>query len=139
MHPLQISDDTGIQLNYDEIRLKSIRAAQNLQQRGYRSKKVFGILAKNSHHLAPIVFASVYLGCPVNTLDPSFGKAELLHMLKTTKPTIMFCDIEFGDLVRECLIELDNNAKIFTFGGTNTHAEQVENLFVETHNEDIFV
>lgn len=60
-------------------------------------------------------------------------------MLKTTKPAAMFCDAEMCDLVRECLIELDNNAKIFTFGGTKTDAEHVENLFVETHNEDIFV
>lgn len=79
------------------------------------------------------------IGCPVNTLDPSFGKAELLHMLKTIKPALMFCDIEAHDLVRECLTELGNNAKIFTFGGSINGSEQVSNLFIETFNESYFL
>ncbi|XP_031623989.1 probable 4-coumarate--CoA ligase 1 [Contarinia nasturtii] len=135
----QISDDSGIQLTYDEIRLKTIRAAQNLQKRGYKSKNVVGIIAKNSHHLAPIVFASLAIGSAVNTLDTSFKKAELLHMLKTTKPVVIFCDVEVYDLVKECFAELKNDSKIFTFGGNKGDSEQVENLFEETHNEDDFV
>ncbi|XP_031621710.1 4-coumarate--CoA ligase 1-like isoform X2 [Contarinia nasturtii] len=119
--------------------MKTIRAAQNLQKRGYRSKQVFGVLAKNSHHLAPIVFASLAIGSAVNTLDPTFGKTELLHMLKTIKPALIFCDVEACDLVKVCLNELNNDAKIFTFGGSTDDSEQVENLFVETHNESKFV
>ncbi|XP_031621711.1 4-coumarate--CoA ligase-like 7 [Contarinia nasturtii] len=135
----QISDDSGIQLTYDELRMKTIRAAQNLQKRGYHSKEVFGIVAKNSHHLAPIVFASLAIGSAVNSLDPSFGKTELLHMLKIITPTLIFCDVESYDLLKECLVELKNDAKIFTFGGSTDDSEQVENLFVETHNEAEFV
>lgn len=126
-------------MSFDEIRIKLIRAAQNLQKRGYNSKEVFAVLAKNSHHLAPIVFASLAIGSAVNTLDPQFSKTELLHMLKTTKPALMFCDIDVYDLAKECLIELGNGAKIFTFGGSKGDSEQVENLFTETHNEIDFV
>lgn len=126
-------------MSYNEIRLKSIRAARNLQARGYKAKQVFGFLAKNSHHLAPVVFASFYLGCPVNTLDASFGKVELIHMLKTTKPTLMFCDTETYDLLKESLHELGNNAKIFTFGGKKGDSEQVENLFIENGNDYEFM
>lgn len=135
----QISDNDGIRLTFEEIRIKSIRAAQNLQQRGYNSGKVFGILARNSHHLAPIVFASFNLGCPVSGLDTSFGRTELLHMLNITKPTILFCDVEKYDLVKECLIELESNAKVFTFGGSTYGSEPVENLFSDTKNERMFV
>lgn len=138
-HYPQISNDSGIQLSYDEIRIRIIRAAQNLQKRGVNTKMVFGVLAKNSHHLAPIVFASMCLGCPVNALDPTFKKSELLHMLKTTEPALMFCDSEAYDLVKECLIELGNPAKIFVFGDSKDGAESVENLFDETHDEDTFV
>lgn len=126
-------------MSFTEIRTKTIRAAQNLQKRGYKSKQVFGLLAKNSHHVAPIVFASISIGCPVNTLDPTFGKTELIHMLKTTKPILMFSDIGSHDLLKECLMELGNDAKIFTFGGSKGEAEPVENLFSETNNEDDFV
>lgn len=100
---------------------------------------MFAVLAKNSHHLAPIVFASLAIGSAVNTLDPQFSKTELLHMLKTTKPVLIFCDVDVYDLVKECLIELKNGAKIFTFGGSRGDSEQVENLFTETHNEIDFV
>lgn len=136
---MQISDDSGVQFTYDELRVKTIRAAQNLRKRGYHSKEVFGILAKNSHHLAPIVFASLAIGSAVNTLDPSFGKTELLHMLKTIKPALVFCDVDVSNLVKECLNELGNEAKVFTFGGSSGDSEPVENLFTETHNEDEFV
>lgn len=96
-------------------------------------------MAKNSHHVAPIVFASISNGCPVNTLDPSFGKTELCHMLKTTKPVLLFCDVEGYELVKKCLSELGNKAKVFTFGGSKGEAEPVENLFAETHTEESFL
>lgn len=126
-------------MTFNEIHEKTIRAAQNLQKRGYGSKQVFGLMAKNSHHVAPVVFASISIGCPVNTLDCSFGKTELIHMLSTTKPKLMFCDIEVYDLVKKCLLELCNDAQIFTFGGSKGESEQVENLFSETQNELDFV
>lgn len=126
-------------MTFEEIRIKTIRAAQNLQKRGYKSKEVFGVLARNSHHLAPIVFASMSIGCSVNTLDASFGKTELVHMLNVTKPTLMFCDVDVYDLLKECLTDLGNDAKIFVFGGGKDEAESVENLFLETHNEDHFL
>ncbi|XP_055298411.1 uncharacterized protein LOC129566474 [Sitodiplosis mosellana] len=135
----QISDNDGIELSFNEIRQKTIRAAENLLDRGYKPKQVFGLMAKNSHHVAPIVFGSISIGCPVNTLDPSFKKAELIHMLITIKPVLMFCDVGVYDLVSECLAELKNDAKIFTFGGSKGKAEPVEKLLLETHNEDYFV
>lgn len=135
----QISDDTGAQLTFDEIRLKTIRAAQNLQKRGAAPKQVFSFVANNSQYLTPMVFASMCLGSPINTMDASFGKAELIHMLKATKPGLIFCDIEAYDATKESLDELGNNAKIFTFGGSNGGSEPVENLFQETGNEDEFM
>lgn len=138
----QISDDTGVQLTFDEIRLKTIRAAQNLQKRGDATKQVFSFVANNSQYLTPMVFASMCLGCPIgwiDTMDASFGKAELIHMLKTTKPRLIFCDIEVYDATKESLDELGNNAQIFTFGGCKGGSEPVENLFEETGNEDEFM
>lgn len=126
-------------MTYDEIRIKTIRAAQNLQARGYNQKHVFGMIAANSHHVAPIFFASISNGCKINPLDPSFGKTEIIHMLGITKPVVMFCDIACYDLLNECLIELKNKAKVFTFGGQIGQSEPVENLFEETHKEHEFM
>lgn len=134
-----MSDDSGITMRYDEIRTRSIRIAQNLQARGYEKGQVFGIIAANSQNVAPVVFAAFYLGCPMNTMDPSFGKKEITHMLGTTAPSLMFCDAKVYDLLSECLRELGNNAAIFTIGGEAGDSEPVENLFVECGDVEEFV
>lgn len=135
----QINHDTGITQTFDELRTKSIRAAQNLQSRGYKKGQVFGFIASNTHHIAPVVFASLYLGCPLNTMDPSFARTEITHMLTITTPTVMFCDVKIYDVVKECLTALGNDAHIFTFGGQSGDSEPVESLFEAEGSEFDFV
>lgn len=118
--------------------LKTVRAAQNLKKLGHQSNNVFVFMAKNTDYLAPIIFASFCLGCPVNVLDSSFKKAEIIHMLQITEPRLMFCDIEVYSLVSECLKELENDAQIFTFGEQCGNSIAVETLFVETGVESAF-
>lgn len=60
-------------------------------------------------------------------------------MLTITKPVLMFCDVACYDLLNECLLELGNKAKVFTFGGQKGQSEPVENLFVQTHKEHEFM
>lgn len=126
-------------MTFDDIRIKTIRAAQNLQALGYKPKDVFMVIARNSHHLAPVAFASLAINCPFNALDPSFGKTEVIHMMKITRPVLVFCDVGCYDLVDECLKELSFEAKIFTFGGSVGRSEPVENLFKETCKENQFM
>lgn len=124
-------------MSFDEIRIKAIRVAQNLQKRGVKPKQVCGFLAKNSHHVTPIVLASIFIGCPVNGLES--GKTRMLDMLKTTNPSVMFCDVEAYDMLHECLTELGNGAEVFTFGGSKCGSEPYEVLLEETHIEAEFV
>lgn len=126
-------------MTFDEIRIKAVRAALNLQKLGFQPGNVFGLLALNSKYVAPITFASAFIGCPVNTLNSAFGKNELINMLKTTKPALIFCDIESYDLVEYGLTALESKAKVFTFGGEKGQSRNVESLFVETGDEDHFL
>lgn len=126
-------------MTFDEIRIKAIQAAINLRKFGYRPENVFGLMAKNSMNISSIVFASLFIGCPLNTLDPTFGKTELIHMLKTTEPSLMFCDVEVYDLVEKCFTELGSKAQILTFGGQKSNSKSVESLFVDTGDENQFV
>lgn len=105
---------------------------------GYKEGDIFSIIAKNSHYVTPIAFASICMGCPINTLDTSFSKAEIMHMLSITKPKLMFCDVDRYDLVRECLNELENEATVFTFSGQTNESIPVETLFEESTEEDCF-
>lgn len=134
----QISDDTGDRLTFDEIRIKTIRAAQNLQRRGYEPKQVVGIISGNVAQLAPIVFASVCLGWPVNSM-PTMWKKYIITMLQKTEPKLIFCEVKVYDLVVECLDEVGYKAKVFTFNGKKGDSEPVENLFIETGIEEDFM
>lgn len=89
--------------------------------------------------MAPIFFASIANGCPINPLDPLFEKTEIFHMLNVTKPVVIFCDVASYTLLNEVLAELQIRAKIFTFNGQLGDSEPVENLFEETNKEHEFM
>ncbi len=118
--------------------LRTVRVAQNLQKLGYSKGDVFGYSVIN-RNLAPIIYAAFCLGCPVNTLSPVFGKVDMIHTMKISKPKVMFCDVERYEFVSECLREAASEAKIFTFGGTANDSFAVENLFAETGSEHRFL
>lgn len=136
----QISADSGVHLTFDEIRLNTIRAAQNLQRKGCQPKQfVIGIVADNSIHLSSIVYASICLGCPINALNTVIEKQDVIRMFGITRPSVVFCDVNLYDLIANCLNELTNNAKMYTFNGAKGNSEAVENLFKATGTEDDFM
>lgn len=55
-----------------EIRMKTIHAAEHLLNMGYGKNDVIGVVARNHHHLAAIVFAAFAIGAPLNPIDPNF-------------------------------------------------------------------
>lgn len=136
---IQISDDFGVQSTFNEILIKTIRTAQNLQKLNYSPKGVVGVIANNNPDLAPILFASFCLGCPVSPLDPAFGKLEIKSIISITKPRVFFCDVNLYDLLETCLKELNIEADIFTFTGQRGNSKPVEDLFAETKNETEFL
>lgn len=137
---LQISDDSGEQFTFDEIRVQAIRIAQNLQKRGYNTpKQVFGIVANNVPHLASVVFASLCLGCPINATHAATEKANMLYAFRITQPSVLFCEVSVYDLVKGCVDEIGLNVEIFTFNGVKGDSEAVENLLQSTLNEDEFL
>lgn len=130
----QISDKTGEKNTFDEIRIQTIRAAQNLQKHVNQSKQVVGILAPDVPELAPVAFAFICLGCPVMCM-PRISK----RMLRSTEPALIICDLSDYDELKAVLIELKLNTKLFTFNGTTEDSESAEGLLAETGFEEEFV
>lgn len=128
-----------MQSTFNEILIKTIRAAQNLQKLKYPRKSVVGVIANNNPDLAPILFASFSLGFPVSALDPAFGKVEIKSIINITKPRVFFCEVSLYDVLKTCLKELDITADIFTFTGQREKSMPVENLFAETKLESEFL
>lgn len=77
LHDIQISENNGIQMTNEEIRLMTIRAAQNITKLGSQKDAIIGIVANNHQHLAPIVFVAISIGCPINVLHHTFGRIRL--------------------------------------------------------------
>lgn len=117
--------------------MMSIRAAQNLQKRGFATKDVTAIVSGDVAHLAPVVIANLSLCRPICVTNSSW-KSDQFRMFEMTKPNLVFCSVEDYETVTECLEELELKAKIFTFYKTIEDSELVETLFNETGNEEEF-
>lgn len=137
---LQINDDTGRQMTFNEIRLNAIRAAQNLQKRGCKPRQKFGFMSGNNDDLFSILLASIGLACPIVPLSPILSKDEIVRILTKIKPSIIFCDAEakLFDLLKEALDELPFNIQVFTFEQHADDVDTVESLFKETGEENAF-
>lgn len=127
-----------MRITFNEMRLKTIRAAQNLQKMDVQPRQVLGFMAGNSDHLAPIFLATICLGCTTAPFDPMLSKDELIRNIKKTKPTIMFCDANVYNQMNEALKELKWNIRVFIFGDHIDGIEPAESLLAETGNEDDF-
>lgn len=135
----QINDETGMKLTFQEIRLKSIRVAQNLLKRGLQIRDVVGILTDHGDFVVPIMVASICLACPLAPLHPMLSKDEIVRFFLKAKPSVAFCDIGACNQLNEAISELPFTVRVFTMGGKIDGFEPVENLFVETGEEDQFV
>lgn len=126
-------------MTYDEIRLKTIRSAQNLLKRGIQSREVFGFMLEHTDYLSPLILAALCLGCPIAPLHPMLDTTEIIRILMKTKPSIVFCDVSACYQLDEASKELPFKVKILAFGGQIEGFEPVESLFVETGEENSFV
>lgn len=136
---LQVNDNNYMSLTAEDIRLKTIRTAQNLQKLGLKTNDVIGIVAGNTHHLTPIVLAAFCLGCPLSPLDPHYKESDIVQRYEITKPNIVFCDISVLETIKSSLKKLNNKCKIFTFDGQHDSAIAVEAIFIDTFTEENFV
>lgn len=126
-------------MTYGEMYIKSIRAAQNIQKWNYKKEDVFAIISKNNHHLMPIIVALLCLDHPINPIPTAFIEFEITNMLKITKPKVIFSDMDSYEIIKNCLRDLKNDARIYTFGGRIEETIAIEDLFVATSREDEFM
>lgn len=136
---LQVSDNNYFSLTADDIRLKSIRTAQNLQKLGCKTNDTIGIVAHNTHHLTPIVLAAFYLGCPLSIIEPHCKETDIVQRFGLTKPNFVCCDLNVFERVKSGLNKLQNKCQIFTFEGQHDSSIGVEALFIDTFVEESFL
>lgn len=136
---IQINHEEKTELLCKDLKISSIRVAQNLEKLGIKSDDIVGFNCKNSHHVNSLVYGCVLIGAPINPLHVSFTKDGIMQMFGQTKPKIVICDSEVYELTKEALSELENDAKIFTLLKKIPGVAFVDELLAATGIEDDFV
>lgn len=126
-------------MTYNEMRMKTVCAARNLLRRGIKPREAFGFLAEHSDNLVPIMLASICLACPMAPVYPILSTPEVIRFFLKAKPSAVFCDASACAQLAEALQELPFSVQRFTFGGTVDGFEPVENLFIDTGDDAVFV
>lgn len=127
-------------MTFNELRLKAIRAAQNLQKNGFQSYQKFCFMTINNENLLPIVLASFGLACPIVPLFPILSTNEIVRILTKTKPSIVFCDANLYSQLNAALNKLQQfKTKIFLLDNVYADGiETIECLFRATGEENFF-
>lgn len=113
--------------------MMTIRAAQNLQKRGFKKGDVLAVLAPDVPGLAPIAFGAICTGLPIMNM-PRPSK----RIFKLTEPKLLFCSCGDYDVIEGVLTRLQLKTKIYTFGGIKGDSEAAEEFLTETGIEEEF-
>lgn len=132
---LQINHEEGKELTCEEIKITSIRVAQNLKRLGVQPDDVVGFICRSSSTVISLIYGCVLIGAPVNPLHVSFDKEKIQQMFKQTKPVLVFCDHDLFELTRDSLREMKSNAMIFTLLKKIPVVPHVNELLLPTGSE----
>lgn len=136
---VQVDAGTGTEITAKEIRIKTIRAANNLQELGVRQGDVVAIATQIRNCIPPVFFACLAIGTPINTMDPDFQVEDYRSMMKQTKPKIILCESRNVDVIQKALQKLNHFARIFTVDRHIDGLHFVDELFTENGDDMNFV
>lgn len=133
-----INHDTNYELTCGELRVSSVRVAQNLTKLGIKADDVVGVICSHSELLSFLLTGCILIGAPVNPLDSSFSVSVIKHLFSQTRPKLVVCDNEMLERVEEALKELKNDAKVIVIDHEGV-ADTFHKLLTPTGTEDDFV
>ncbi|XP_055587058.1 uncharacterized protein LOC129739604 [Uranotaenia lowii] len=135
----EINVESETRLTFGEMKLRTVRMAQNLTSLGYNETDTCTLVTLNSDHVAPLVYACLTLGITINPLEVSLPSIGFVHMLKTVKPSVVFCEQRSLQEVEAAMSMIDLSVEVFVIGERVEGYKHVEDLLVETGEEDQFV
>lgn len=134
----QIFHETNYELTCDDLRISSVRVAQNLTKLGVGSGDVVGVICRNSNEVTFLVTGCILIGAPFNPLDVTFNKDDIKHLFGQTLPKLVVCDLDIEKVAQEALRELKNDCKIIVIdveGESSTFTD----LLKPTGTEEEFI
>ncbi|XP_053699103.1 uncharacterized protein LOC128746077 [Sabethes cyaneus] len=137
---IQIDGDTGQVMTCEEMRLKTVRAAQTLEALGYRAGDMAALACTNSESLAPLVLGMLTLGMTTHLMSPSYGLDDLVHMMNITQPKLVICDGGNFETVRKAIqLKGTPELELYALECESSIVKKAEDLLQETGYEDFFL
>jgi 4-coumarate--CoA ligase len=135
----QVSADTNVELTCHEMRKRTMKIVNYLQTSGYKQGDIVGIMASNSENLAPVVFACLSLGLPINPLAPVMTECDVIQMYSKTKPKIIFCDANIVETLKNAVKKMKTKCEIYTLMAKVDGFKFVDDLLAVDYDENCFV
>lgn len=136
---IQINHEEGTEWIAQNLKLSSIRVAQNLKKLGINSDDVVGIIARNSEQVYPVVVGCILKGAIINPLHGTFNAYAITKIWSQTNPKIVICDSDAYEAAKAALDEMNNDAKIFTLLSRIPGVSFIDDLLAPTQDENSFV
>lgn len=137
---VQIIHEENYEMTCEDLRVSSIRVAQNLTKLGIKADDVVGVICKHSSLQSYLLTGCVYIGALISAQDISFNVNDMKHLFGITKPKLVVCDAEVIERVQQALRELNFDIKIFvTSKDEFKGASSIFDLLAPTGTEDNFV
>lgn len=134
----QICHETNYAMTCDELRISSVRVAQNLMKLGIGSNDVVGVMCRNSNEVTFLITGCVIIGAPFNPLDTTFNKDDIKHLFSQTLPKLVVCDLDIEKVAQEALRELENDCKVIVID-VEGESSTFNDLLEPTGTEEEFV
>lgn len=143
LHCLSRDPNFVIQANYDdeteftcgEVKLMSIRIAQNLSKFGLKLGDEIGLFMKNSKYLLPLAIGSFTMGFPICPIEISLFD----FFIESVKPKIWFCENEYVEMLEGFLKKYKFEVKIVTMSGRIDGYLDIGDFLEETGQEERFM
>ncbi|EDS42049.1 4-coumarate-CoA ligase 3 [Culex quinquefasciatus] len=138
---IQIDADTGRSMTNGELQLRAIRVVQNLKELGFCKGDMVTMACANSENVAPLAVGLLINGMPFNTLSPSYGVDDMVHMMKITQPKLVFCDANNYETIKQAVaLAVKDKPLVYVFeSGEMDCVKRVEDLLKVTGRELFFV
>lgn len=132
-HLSEICHDLNLKIYNSDIRIQSIRVAQNLIKLGCKEGDVITLLLQNTPVLSPIFYGCILIGAPVNPLGRTMDTKEIARKIDLVKPKMIIFDKKFSGCVESVLKMISYECILIG------NEKSVKDLFQETGNENDFI
>jgi len=126
--------ETDTKVTNAEMRLRSIRIAQNVKDLGLGQEDVVAIISDPRQETISLWFGLILNGTPFENFNLSVDQEMLTNFFSAIKPSLVICPKDKLHLVQTVQSELGNKALTLLFD--DPHG--VDKLFISTRNEEKF-